>query len=111
MPTDAPHRRDFVRALILGGPAATLAAGPAVGDEKDEPDKAPTAKPAPKSEADARMDLILARFANQLDDDARAAVRDEVEAIVRRAELLRKFSLDNGDGPFPIFIPYRGPID
>jgi hypothetical protein len=111
--TSKPHpRRDFLGALVLGGPAASLAAHAAAGDEKPGQDK--PAPPEPKnasSEADARMELVLARFGKLLDDDARASVRAEVEAIVRRAELLRKSPLDNGDGPFPVFIPYRAPLE
>lgn len=110
MHPDAPHRRDFVRALLLGGPAATLTARPSAGDEpKKDKDEAPAPDPKPRSEADARMDLILARFGKHLDDDARASVRAEVGSIVRRAEMLRKFPLENGDGPFPVFAPYRAP--
>jgi hypothetical protein len=112
MPPEARNRRDFVRALVVGSSAATLAGHPARSDEKPGQDKpaSPEAPPKPKSEADARMDLVLARFGKSLDDDARASVRGEVEAIVRRAEQLRRFPLDNGDGPFPVFIPFRAPL-
>src|SRR4051812_33519175 len=97
---DHPHRRDFVRAIALGGTAAI--APPARADEKEKPKDEPT-----RSEVDARMDLILARYGPSLDEDARKAVRAEVESIVRRGEALRKFSLSNGDEPFPVFTPYR----
>ncbi len=97
---DAPrHRRDFARALALGVPAA-LAVPAAL--RADEP-----AKDKPGTEADARMDLVLARYGTRLDEAARAKVRAEVESIVRRAEALRAFPLENGDGPFPVFHPYR----
>lgn len=56
------------------------------------------------------MDLILARFGDRLDDDARAAVRRDVEAVVRRGEQLRAFPLENFDAPCPVFRPYRAPI-
>ena len=96
------HRRDFVRALAaaagLGGSA--LADEP-VKDAKDEP------RP---SEADARMALVLSRFGKQLDADARKTIRAEIEAQVRRAEMLRKIPLENGDGPVPVFHPYRAPL-
>jgi hypothetical protein len=112
MPSEDHHRRDFVRALVLGGSAVSLAARTAGSDEKPGQDKPAPPEPQsrPRSEADARMDLVLARFGKSLDDDARAAVRGEVEAIARRAELLRKFPLDNGDGPSPVFTPYRAPL-
>jgi hypothetical protein len=110
MPLDSPHRRGFVRSLVLGGTAATLAPRTAAADEKPDQDKDKVTSSPPRTEADARMDLILARFGGQLDEAARASVREGIEAQVRRAETLRKFPLDNGDGPFPVFIPYRGPI-
>jgi hypothetical protein len=106
---DTPHhRRDFVRALTLGASAAALAAPTALrADEKDEPKKD---EPARMTEADARMALVLARFGKQLDEKARKSVREEIDSIVRRAEGLRKVPLDNGDGPFPVFHPYRAPL-
>jgi hypothetical protein len=109
------HRRDFVRSLALGASTGILLrSDPALADD-DNPAKAnddpPKAEPeAPKTEADARMELVLARFGKQLDDDARKAVRAKVNSIVRRAEGLRKFTLTNGDGPFPVFTPYRAPL-
>jgi hypothetical protein len=98
------HRRDFVRSLALAASAAALA--PPAPLPADEPRKDET----PRTEVDARMEIILARFGGYLDDDARKAVRNEVESHVRRAQLLRKFPLTNGDGPFPVFTPYRAPL-
>lgn len=93
------HRRDFVKTVTLG--AITVP----TGARADEPMPAPSQP----SEADARMALILARFGNQLDDNARKVVRGEVESLVERVEALRKFVLENGDAPFPVFHPYRAP--
>jgi hypothetical protein len=108
------HRRDFVRSLALGASAAALAAPAARGadDEKakEKKDEKKDEVPKPKTEADARMELVLARYGNQLDEAARKSVRSEVESHVRRAEALRKIPLDNGDGPFPVFHPYRAPL-
>jgi hypothetical protein len=102
-------RREFVRRVALVATAAAVpVAGPVLADEPKKPAE-PKAEPA-RSEVDARMEVILARFGKHLDDDARKAVRGEVEALVRRAEALRKFPLDNGDGPFPVFKPYRSPL-
>ena len=104
MSESTTHRREFARVVALGG-ISGLVARPALADDdkKDEP-------PKPKSEADARMDLILARHGKYLDDDGKKAVRAEVESIVRRGETLRKFALTNGDEPFPVFKPYRAPL-
>jgi hypothetical protein len=110
------HRRDFVRSLTIGASAAALGAPAALrADEpkKDEPKKNEPKKPEPaKTEADARMELVLARFGKQkeLDADALKAVRAEIGQITRRAESLRKFALENGDGPHPVFHPYRAPL-
>jgi hypothetical protein len=98
------HRRDFVRALALGASGATLTTPSPLRAVEAHDEK-------PKDEVDARMELILARFGARLDAEARKAVRAEVEAIVRRAEGLRRFPLDNGDGPFPVFTPYRAPLE
>jgi hypothetical protein len=99
------HRRDFVRTIALGASAGLLTARPSPADDPPKKDEA-----RPESEAEARMDLVLARFGRHLDDDARKAVRAEVDSIVRMGEALRKVPLDNGDGPFPIFVPYRAPL-
>jgi hypothetical protein len=105
------HRRDFVRSLVLGA-SAGLVAGPSSprADEPAAKDDGPKPGP-PRTEADARMDLVLARFGAQLDDDARRAVRAEVEAITRLAEGLRRFPLDNGDAPVFVFAPYHAADD
>jgi hypothetical protein len=114
---DHTHRRDFVRTLALGASAGAFLRPSPVRADDDPKDKGKAdtpkeqAKPEPpKTEADARMDLVLARFGKHLDADARKAVQDEVNSIVRRAEALRKIPLTNGDGPFPVFRPYRAPV-
>lgn len=101
-------RREFLRALALGGPAGLGAAVLPTTLVAEEPEKSDTGNPP--SEVDARVALILARFGDQLDDEARRAIRDDIATQVRRSESLRKLSLDNGTGPFPVFTPYRAPI-
>jgi hypothetical protein len=114
-PPDPIPRRDFARALALGALAAPSAFAddpkPAADARKDEPKPAP-APPKPPDEVEARMAIVLARYVKhaQLDDKARAAIRSEIAGIVRRAETLRKLPLGNGDGPFPVFHPYRAPL-
>ena len=107
------HRRDFVRTLALGASAAALTS-PACARADDPrfvgpPEPEPEPEPIP-SEVEARMDLVLSRFGTMLDAGRRKAVEARVAAIVRRAEALRKFELDNGEGPFPVFTPYRAPL-
>jgi hypothetical protein len=111
-------RREFVRNIVVGASAgALLNPASARADDPEKPKPQEKAKDADKpesdelpTEVDARMAIVLARFGKLLDAEARKAVRSEVASIVRRAEELRKVSLDNGDGPFPIFIPYRAPL-
>ncbi len=113
----APHRREFVRTLALI-PAAGLLARPgrAMADDP-KPAGVPSARPADaesvriEAEVEARMQLILARYGDQLDADARAAVRSDVLTMVQRLRTLARFALDNGDEPMPRFVPYRGPIE
>jgi hypothetical protein len=109
------HRRDFVRSLAAGASAAALmlpASARADDDtKKDAKPKDQKNEPeAPKTEVDARMDFVLARFGKHLDEEAQKSVRSELNGMVRRAETLRKFALENGDGPFPVFRPYRAPV-
>ena len=105
---DGPHRRDFVRTLALGATAGWLAR-PASGQEPKPKPKDP-ADQRREAEVEARMALLIARYGDGLDEEARKTIRRDVEATVRRGERLRKFTLENGDGPAPIFVPYRKPL-
>jgi hypothetical protein len=113
------HRREFVRSLALGASAGLVAAATASAaaqeekaksaqDEKPKQDK-PKDEPT-RTEADARMDLIIARYGKHLDEAARKVVRNEVQQHIRRAETLKRFALTNGDEPYPVFKPYRAPL-
>ena len=107
------HRRDFARSAAAVASAAALAAqAELLADDKpkhkDEPKHDDST--ATETETDARMSYILARFGGHLDPSARKTIRAEIDGLVRRSEALRKLSLDNGDGPFPVFRPYRGPL-
>ena len=111
------HRRDFARSAAAVASAAALAAqAELLADDKpkhkDEPkhDDSTATKSKTETETDARMSYILARFGGHLDPSARKTIRAEIDGLVRRSEALRKFPLDNGDGPFPVFRPYRGPL-
>ncbi len=103
---DGPHRRDFVRTLALGATAGWLAR-PASG--QDEKPKDPLDERF-EAEVEARMALILARYGDRLDEPARSAIRRDVQSTVKRGERLRKFAMENGDGPAPIFVPFRKPL-
>ena len=104
---DPPHRRQFPPHPRPGQPRRADRPCRLADEPKDKP--ADPAKP-PESEVDARMALIHQRYGKRLDAESLKKVRSDVEGQVRRVELLRKFPLDNGDGPFPVFIPYRAPL-
>ncbi len=101
-------RRGFVQGFAFGA----IAAGSAAQADDAPKDAKPPEKPQ-LSQVDARMALIVDRFGKhkELDDKALDAIRAEVATIVRRGEQLRKISLENGDGPFPVFHPYRSSTD
>ena len=130
-------RRMFVRTLAVGATAAPLVATGALvavddkaksADKKAEKPKDVVKKEAVgkveakdvatkkkaaehdaafEAEVDARMQLVLARCGSKLDEAAKKSVREELVGIVERSRALKKFALDNGDGPFPVFHPYR----
>lgn len=109
MPDDS-HRRRFLQSLTATSAIGLVPLTPANADDTPKPaDDTPKQEPPP-SEADLRMELILTRYGDRLDDDARRSVRRELDSIVKRAEALRKFPLQNGDQPFPVFTPYRAPL-
>lgn len=98
------HRREFVRACGVAGAVALGARRvPAQEAEEAKPEEGP-------SEAEARMELIEARYGEHLDGEARRAVRRGVEGVVRRGTRLRAFRLTNGDEPMPVFEAYRAPL-
>lgn len=104
------HRRDFVRTLGLGTVAGLLSGPTALADDEPAKPKDAPKPPAPPTDVDARMEMVIARFGSHLDDNARKAVQSELQGIVRRAETLRKFELTNFDGPLPVFHVYRAPL-
>ncbi len=103
-------RRAFVRSLIAGGALTT--ASQVAANAQDDPvqaEKQQKAAPDPlQVEVDARLAILVARRGEALDDEARETIRADIESMVKRARRLRRFVLDNGDGPFPVMIPYRG---
>ena len=98
-------RREFVKAFALGA----IAAPAALADDQPKP---PPESPKLIDEVDARMAIVLARFGKhaKLDDKARATIRAQIAGVVGRGEALRKIPLGNGDGPFPVFHPFRAPL-
>lgn len=95
-------RRAFAGSAALG--ALTIADPRRIAQGQEEEKTSPH-----QAEIDARMAMILARYGDRLDDDARNAVRADVEDHLRRMRILKQVPLENGEGPCPLFIPYRGP--
>jgi hypothetical protein len=106
MPVHESSRRGFVRTLALGG-AAGLVARPSRAEPQDP---AGEAKSELDPEVEARMALILARYGERLDDDAKRAIYQEVEGVVQRGRRLKDVALENADELFPVFHPYRKPL-
>jgi len=111
------NRRDFVRSVsvglgagLLATPTATPAAieapqveAPPGQEDEEEPDPV-------ELEVEARMSLLLARYGDQLDDEAREQIRRQVAGNVRRGRALKEFAVGNGDQSASIFRPYRAPL-
>ncbi len=100
-------RREFARVTGAIAGAALLPTG-ARGDEKPKADKAAEAKPAKllpasQAEADARVQMIVARWGARLS----AAERKELARMSAEAQQqldeLRAFALDWGDEPAHVF--------
>jgi hypothetical protein len=112
--SDEVSRREWVGAIAIGFAGAgtrALPGLPAAQDPKPTDTKQPPAdEPSPPSDADARLDLVLARFGKHLDEAARQAVTREIQVVVNRGKQLREYALENDDAPMPLFLPYRGPI-
>lgn len=114
-----PNRRGFLRQVAMGASAGAVlgsSAHAASGQEAARPanpqqgDK-PVAEDRFQAEVDARMNLVLARYGEHLDEQAREEVRRQVEGVVRQGQALRALPLENSDEPFPVFRPYRASND
>jgi hypothetical protein len=106
----ATGRRHFVKSMAAGA-AVGLAAGGSKGaaPAQDKPAQDDKPKDPIDAEVEVRMALILARYGEHLDADAQKAIESDVRSMVNRARRLKAYDLDNGDGPMPVFVPYRAP--
>lgn len=98
-------RRQFTRrAALLSASAAiaptagvlaeTLPAGPA-----QETAPRPTLSTASQTEADARLQQILAQYGSRFSDDERASLQ-KINLVTQQAlDRVRTFPLENGDSP------------
>ena len=110
-PTSPARLRQDARPRGLGrGGLAGAAQVPTPPSSSGRRSRSPSRRSRP-TEVDARMGLVLVPVRHLARRGRpQGGRRRESTAIVRRAEALRKFELDNGDGPFPVFTPYRAPL-
>lgn len=60
-----------------------------------------------KREVAMMFNAVKRRYGDRLSQQELEEVRKGVEGVVEALEALRSAKLDNGDGPFPEFVPYR----
>jgi hypothetical protein len=101
-------RRSAIGAIALGSAPALLDSQARSQDPKPQEPPLETKR---RSEIDARMDLVIARFGDHLDEAGRDAVRREIDSMIRRAAVLRAFPLENDNAPMPVFRPFRAPVE
>jgi hypothetical protein len=63
--------------------------------------------PGDESTVQARLDAVLARHGEQLDEGQKMALRQPIEGLLATERALREVPLDNGDEPEIVFVPYR----
>ena len=101
-------RRDFARTVGAAAAGAALLPARARGDEKDKP---PSATPpattklpaASQAEADARVQMIVARYGARLSPAERADLARLSHDAQEQLDKLRAFTLDVTDEPAHIF--------
>jgi len=99
-------RRDFARTVGVAAGAALLPAR-ARGDEKPKPNAPPPAptklSAAGQAEADARVQMIVARYGARLSPAERADLARLSHDAQEQLDKLRAFALDFGDEPAHVF--------
>ncbi|QDU41457.1 hypothetical protein Mal4_58250 [Maioricimonas rarisocia] len=108
-------RRDFARqaALATGGLLAA-SAGTARGDDETRPERAEQRPPGPGGPfrppevEDFLMMALLQEFpSDHLSDEQLGGIRAGITGNRRRAERMRRYTLENGDGPATMFRALR----
>src|SRR3954469_13229285 len=114
-------RRQFARGATFAALAATV---PAALDAQQK--EAPTApgpprpavpapgghepqlSPAARAEAEAKIENLLRKYGDRLNDQQKAEVRKSILSGQESLEKLRAFPLDNADEPATVFRPLTG---
>ena len=60
-----------------------------------------------QGEAELMFNVVRERYGDRLDDAQLDEVRKGVEGIFEAAQALREITLENGDEPYSLFVPYR----
>jgi hypothetical protein len=99
-------RRDFSRVIALAAataaiPESSLAwpAGNSDGLTATDPNQTPGLSPV----AEARVQIIFARYGNRLSDEQKADVKRLIAAAQKPSEDLHSFHLENSDEPAMIY--------
>ena len=114
-------RREFARNLTIAAVAAGIPVQ--VGAQEQKPATAPAPpkpaapnpaeaepklSPAARAEAEAKIQNILRKYGDRLNEEQKADVRKSMLSTQDGVEKLRAFALENWDEPATVFRPLTG---
>ena len=110
-------RRSFAKnAVVIATAAAVVpmtlaqtqpAAPPTTPAQPKPPENPPALPAASQAEVDARVNWIYTKYGAHLNDEQRADVRRLVTGGQSGVDAMRKYDIDNGNGPAEPFRIYR----
>jgi hypothetical protein len=99
-------RREFARRAALASAVASFAparavnaAAPATAAQTQQPPNTPRLSPEGQTEADARLQTILAQYGPRFTEDQRTDLKRLCLLAQPPLDRLRAYALENGDGP------------
>jgi hypothetical protein len=98
-------RREFTRRAALASAVASFAPASAVKaavpapEQTQQPPNTPKLSPEGQTEADARLQVILAQYGTRFTEDQKADLKRLCLLAQPPLDRLRAYALDNGDGP------------
>lgn len=104
-------RREFARRVALTTvtaaalPAALLEEARATIPALQEAAKLPALPPAGQAEVDSRIQTILGRYGDRLNEAQKADIRRLATTLQPQLEKLRAYSIANEDAPATVFKP------
>lgn len=108
-------RREFARGATLAALAVSFPTE--LKGQQGTPAKPETAaaeecesqlSPAARAEAEAKIQNVLRKYGDRLNEEQRAELRKSLFQTQEAAEKLRAFPLENGDEPAVVFRPLVG---